>query len=228
MPHFTSTNFPDKEYLKGLVEAEKVSVEDYQNPEELLVMWSGATLNWIGDAFTDPNVDWENREVDINKLRLTGTNPDWNEIIISKANRSPEKLKELIRKDKQIAEEFDTVEYDDIPVLLRKHQESKFSVFDGMHRVIGAIKENKNKIEAWIASREEGSKIEPDCEPHVIYDFIRAYQRGSCKDKDKLIAALKFLRQSYGNVDWLLKNRFGPEWVGNEEIQEIIKEVLEK
>ncbi len=226
MPHFCSSNFPDEEYLKGLVEAQKQHIENYQTPIELLVMWSGAALNWIGDAFTDPHTVWSKENLVVHELTLTGTNPEWNEVIIKRAEKSPVKLKQLMSEDDTVAKMFATAEWHEAPILVRADEAGKLKIFDGMHRVVAAIRDGREEVTAWVARRNTTVPFKPACEPHVIYDFLRAYQLGSNKDRQGLIAALKFLKQAYGNVEHLLKERFGPAWIPDNELQEIIAEAL--
>ena len=118
---------------------------------------------------------------------------------------------------------FLDAKYEDIPILIR-FEDDKYKVLDGMHRTIAAIREGKETIQAFIA-RSIG-KPAPYCEPHVIYDFLRAYHRKMNLDRNGLIISLRFLRHSYANVDELLINRFNKQWVPDDEIQEIIQEAL--
>ena len=226
MSHSLNINFPDEEYLRDLVEAQKKRTENYQTPAELLVMWSGATLNWIGDACTDPHTKWSKEHLAIDQLILTGTNPEWNEIIIKKAEKSPSKLAQLIKEDVAIAKMFSDAQWHEAPILVRADDTNSYAIFDGMHRVVAAIRDGRTEIIAWVARRDMNVPMVPACEAHVVYDFLRAYQRGSNKDRQSLIIALKFLKKAYGNVEFLLKERFGPTWIPNKDLQEIIAEVL--
>ncbi len=226
MTQFCTTPFPDDEYLHVLAEGEKRRVEHHLSSVERLVMYSGAEMNWIGDALTDPNVHWEKKELQVDDLVLTQTTPEWNEIIIHKAERSPAILRKLIQEDVKIAELFAEARWSDMPILV--HAKNGYHIFDGMHRTVAAIRENKQTITAWVAMRNDITPPQPSCEPHVIYDFLRAYRRGSHRDRSGVIIALRFLRKAYGNVDLLLKNSFNPQRLPDEELQLIITEALQE
>ncbi|MEK7615502.1 MAG: hypothetical protein AAB431_03915 [Patescibacteria group bacterium] len=226
MTQFCSTTFPDEEYLQTIVEGEKRRAEEHLSLTEKLVMYSGAEMNSIGDAFSDPHMRWEKKELNVEELVLTRTNPEWNEVIIKRAEKSPVNLRKLMEEDPIIATLFAGAYWNESPILVRA--ESGYHVFDGMHRVVAAIRDNRKTVTAWVATPETAVVLQPACEPHIIYDFLRAYQRGSNLDRDGLIAALKFLKKAYGNVGPLLKDRFGPEWIPDEELQSIIAEVLQE
>lgn len=217
-------NFPDKEFLKALAGHLRSQIEAHQRNKlsEQIVMYSGAALNWIADYITDENISWERETIFIDQLWLTGTNPEWNKIVIDKCQRSPRKLKEALRRP-AIRKIFKKAEFNPLPILVR-YEDEKYKVLDGMHRVIGAILKGKKQIKAWIAMPQ--GKPSPRCEPHVVYDLLRAYQRGLNKDRKALLIALKFLKKSYGNVEGLLKHRFNKKWLPDDEIQEIIQEAL--
>jgi len=215
--------FPDQEYLQNLIKHLETRVKSNSTTQDLLLMYSGAAMNWIADFVLDESVEWEKREMEINQLTLTGTNPQWNKIILEQAERSPEKLRELIINNQDIANTFKTAEFNNAPILVR-FEDEKYSVLDGMHRVVAAIRDGKKLIAAYTGTPSQNPK--PMCEPHVVYDLLKVYHRGLNRDRAGLIAALKFLKQAYVNVEDLLTNRFGPQWIANKDIQEIITEVL--
>lgn len=226
MPHFCQTSFPDADYLRGLVDAQKKKVEGYQTPAELLVMWSGATLTWMGDLFTDPTVRWSKEAIDIGTLSLTGTHPEWNAVVIDRAERSPAKLREIFVAEPETRALFADAAWSDLPILVHVDANGALRVFDGMHRVIAGIRDGQLSIVAWIGRRTEGVPPMPSCEPHLIYDLLRAYQIGANRDRAGLVAALRFVKKAYGNAEELMRVRFGPEWVPNAELQSILTEVL--
>ena len=215
-------NFPDKTYLENLLRNLRARAES-RAEDELLLMYSGALLNWVGDFLTDEGVVWEKRELVLDDLYLTGTGPEWNKIIIDRCERSPEKLRELFTKEPETAEVFKEATSDPAPILVRV-DEGILKVLDGMERVIAAIRDGKTTIEAYVGTLS--GKPTPHCEPHVVYDLLRAYQRGANRDREGLITALKFLRGAYTNVDGLLRDRFSKSWLPDDEIQEIIREAL--
>ena len=187
-----------------------------------LLTYSGALMNWLGDYLTDPNIRWVKKNIPIHTLYLTGTNPKWNKIIIAQAKRSPKMLHRVLLLPK-VQHMFKSIKNDGTPILVR-YDEGKYKVLDGMHRVIGAIRDDKEKIAAYIAYQK--GKARPMCEPHVVYDLLRAYQRKLNTDKKSLIAALRFLKKSYSNVEELLRKRFNASWLPDPKLQAIIQEVL--
>lgn len=76
-------NFPDQKYLENLLQNLKAKTEKSLTEGDLLLMYSGAMLNWIGDFITDESVAWIKKELLLDDLFLTGTGPTWNEIIIT-------------------------------------------------------------------------------------------------------------------------------------------------
>ncbi len=223
MKKIKNTNFPDQKYLGSLIEHLKQKVEFYQDPLDKLMMYSSAAMNWIADYITDENVKWTKEKLLVDDLYLTGTNPKWNKIIIEQCKRSPKKLKELFNSNKKIKKIFYEAKSSNLPILVR-HEKGKLKVFDGMKRVISSIRDGRKTIWAYVVKPQ--NKQRPKCEPHVIYDLLKAYHKGLNKDKKSLIIALRFLRKSYANVDNLLKERFNKSWVPDDEVQKIIQESL--
>lgn len=219
-----NSSFPDKNFLRNLANNLQNITESYQNPEEKLLMYTGAAMNWIGDFITDKNIKWKKAVIEIDKLTLTGTNPKWNRVIIDACGRSPEKFRDFLKipKNRRI---FSAARFNKAPILIRI-ENNQHKVLDGMKRVIAAILKDKKTINAFVA--KSTWRPRPKCEPHIIYDFLRAYQRGINKNRKDLISALKFLRKSYSNVDDLLKNRFNKNWLPDPKIQKVIKEALGK
>jgi hypothetical protein len=214
------TDFP-KEYLEGLEKNHKEKVDRTLDTAEKLLMYSGARLNWVGEYINDESVKWELKTLPVDSLTLTGTGPAWNEIIINRAEAKPSKLRELL-KDPKISKMFENSSYIDIPILVRKEGE-KLKILDGMNRTIAAVRDNIKEISAYVGTRL--GNPQPTIEPHVVYDFIRAYyQRGG--DEDDFKGGLRYLLSSYANVKDLLKTRFNSTWVRDEKVQLLIKEVL--
>lgn len=216
------TSFPDEKFLAVLTKHQKERTEFFQSIEENLLIYAGANLNWIADYVLDAGVHWTKEDLDIDDLYLTGTCPEWNAIIIEQCQRSPTEFKKLL-KDEKIALMFKRAQFNESPILVR-YEKEKYKVLDGMHRVIAAIRGDYSKISAFVGKLE--AKPQPQCEPHVVYDFLRAYDRGINKNKADLIAALRFLKGSYSNVEMLLRGRFGKSWISSDEIHEIITKVL--
>ena len=215
-------DFP-KEYLVGLVANHKRKVEEtLQDPSGQLLMYSGALLNWEGEFINNEGVSWKLETVPLEKIVMTGTSPEWNNIILEKAERDPMKLRKLF-EDENVRNVFRGSKFTDDPILIREDEEGKYKVLDGMNRVIAAARDRVDQVKAYVGRSIEKSKTE--VEPHVVYDFIRAYQQRGGNEED-LKGGLRFLVDAYTNVRVLLRTRLGPEWIKDEKIQKIIKEVL--
>jgi len=215
------TSFPDKKFLNKLLKYSKKKADISLDVVEQLLIYSGASLNWIGDYVTDKNAQWTKEKLNIDRLYLTGTNPKWNAIIIDRCKRSPQKLREYFIKNKGAKKLFAEAKYQNLPILIR-YEDNQYKVLDGMHRTIAAIRDGKKEINAYIVRLK--SRPRPQCEAHLVYDLLRSYNRGINKDKNGLVSVLRFLRHSYSNVDDLLRKRFSKPYIpGDDEIQDIIK-----
>jgi hypothetical protein len=217
------TNFPDEAYLQDLTEQIRQKFEQYNGPLEQLLMYSGAVLNWVGEFITDPSVQWAREEVEVEKLYLTGMGPLENKFVIDQAEHSPIVLREILHRDAEARQLFEQMSFNPKPILIRV-DDSKLKVLYGMHRAIGAIKENRQTITAFVARLTDAPR--PQCEPHVVYDLLRAFDRGINSDQAGLVTALRYLRQSYANVDQLLRERFGSGWIHDPKLKEVIDQAL--
>lgn len=208
-------------YLDELANTQDAKALIGRTPSERLLVSSGALLNWTGEWINDTSVTWTFQTLKIDDITLTGMGQDWNEINLERAGKSPAKLRELIDSDPAVREKVQTATSRDFPILIRK-EEDKLKVLDGMNRVISAVRDGKNEIEAYVGKRTGEAK--PVLEPHVIYDFIRSYkqQRGDALD---FRGGLRFLVANFANARDLLLTRFSDEWVRDEEISKIIKEI---
>lgn len=215
------SDFP-KSYLEDLVKNHQEKVAKSQpDPADRLLTYSGSLLNWVGEYINDESVSWKLKKITINSLTLTGTGPEWNKITIEKAERKPDKLRELL-KERKIRKIFKECKFIDIPILVRVEND-KLKVLDGMNRMIAAIRDGKKEIRAYIGTRK--GQADPKIEPHVIYDFIRAFQQRKGNEED-FKAGLRFLINAYSNTQELLKTRFTPQWINNEKISKLINEAL--
>jgi len=211
-----------KNYLEALVKNHQEKILKSQpDPAERLLAHSGSLLNWVGEYINDKSINWQLKRIPIDSLTLTGTGPEWNEITIKKAERKPAKLRKLLQ-EKKVKNLFKKAQFTDVPILVRKEND-KLKVLDGMNRTIAAIRDGKQKIRAYIGIRK--GKPKPQIEPHVIYDFIRAFQQRKGNEED-FKAGLRFLTRTYSNTRKLLKTRFGPRWVDDKKINKLINEVL--
>lgn len=216
-------SFPDPRYLQQLTDHLAKKVEQYQTPGERLAMLSGAALNWIAEYVLDPSIGWTLEMLSVDDLYLTGTGPEWNAIIIDRAQHSPTQLRTLMHENAEVQKLFSREVFSDVPILIR-YEENKYKVLDGMHRAVVAIRDDHATIRAYVGRQQKTPQ--PICEAHVLYDLIRAYQRGGKKDAEALVSALRFLHHHYSNVGRLLHGRFGPQWFPDQDVQECIKKAL--
>ncbi len=215
-------DFP-REYLEALTENHQQKVlKRIKVPADRLLMYSGALLNWVGEYISDESISWSLEEILLENIVLTGTSPEWNKITIVKAERNPKKLRELF-KDPKIRELFKEAKFTDVPILIRE-TEGQLKVLDGMKRVIAATRDGIKEIKAYIGRRkgEPKSKIEP----HVIYDFIRAFQQRGGNEED-FKASIRFLVNGYSNTQKLLEERFSIDWIGDDKTIRLIREAIE-
>lgn len=217
------TSFPNSKFIKEFAQGVQNKVLPQLTPLEKILVFSGVSMNWQADFLLDETVKWQKKRLKLESLYLTGTNPEWNAIIIDKCQRSPKKFREFLKSKPEAKKIFSKAKFSAYPILVRV-EDGKMKVFDGMNRVIASLRDGRKDISVWIAKSSNSPK--PKIEPHVIYDFLRSYHRKINTDRRELITALKFLRKSYSNVDRLLKERFNLKWVPSAEMQEIIKEAL--
>ena len=102
-----------KDYLQKLIKRQKGKAEASLRGNEVgqVLMYSGVLLDWVGEWVSDTSVSWQKKKIKIDDLTLTGTGPEWNKIILEKAERSPRKLRQLF-EDKKIHKVFEKCRYD--------------------------------------------------------------------------------------------------------------------
>ncbi len=220
-----------EKYLKKLADHEDKKSKAYlKDPRARILVNAGIRLNWLGDFLANPKIKWEERELPVEKIQFTGTNPKWNKILIKQCKQSVNKFKILIKKNPKLKEKFQKESFFENEIILVRKSDKKgfYKVLDGMHRFTGAVLENKEKIKVFLVLNE--NEHLPICEAHTVYDLIRGFLRNA-KDKKgeiELYNALKLLSRTYANVKELLKERFNEKYIYDEKVQKIIKKVLEK
>jgi hypothetical protein len=218
-------------YLVNLAEHEQVKSKALlTNPRDQILVNAGVKLNWMGDYLANPNILWsEVTEMNISKIQFTGSNPDWNQILIKDCNRDSANFMALVSQDPQVKQKFqEESSYNpDVPILVRKSEDvSKYKVFDGMHRFVGALVNGQNTIKVYFPQNE--NEVLPWCEIHVAYDLIRGFTRNA-NDLDgelQLFFALKLLLRTYGNVRGYLISLLNQNIEMDEAVQKIIQKAL--
>lgn len=98
------------------------------------------------------------------------------------------------------------------PILVRKGPGGggRPRVLFGMRPFVQAILDGKTEIEVFTPINEDD--VRPLCEPHVVYDLIKAYERRGHDEAgfQQLIGGLTLLNREYANVEKLLRERFDP------------------
>lgn len=216
-----------EKYIENLASHEDKKGKSLINARERILVNAGIRLNWIGDYIANPKIKYRKIDISVDKVLFTGTNPEWNKILIDRCQKNVTNFKELIKNDKKIRKKFASeASYGNEQILIRGPDENGFySVFDGMHRFLGIILKNKKTVQAYVPINEQDHL--PVCEAHVVYDLIRGFQRhANNKQGEKdLYHALKLLARTYENVIELLEKRFNFTYVADRKVQKIIKRV---
>lgn len=206
----------------------KKSEEIMEDPRTKILVHSGALLNWHGDFLGNPEIKHQKKKLPVDKIQFTGTNLEWNEILLVKCERSPARLRELIRHDSKIKGQLlRETSFDYEPICVRDSEERGFyKVWDGMHRFVGKVLKGEKEIWVWHTVNEDETL--PYCEAHTVYDLIRGFQRNAHDKlgKKDLIHGLRLLNRTYANVKGLLLNRFNINYVFDEEVQDAIRQAL--
>jgi len=203
--------------------------EKWWTQGDKLLAYTGGLINWVGDYLTDENVEWSKETMKVDDIILTGTNPEFNAVIVDQCQRDAKQLRDLLNSDSEVKKLFDKIEYNlDNPILVRK-KDDNFMVLDGMYEMMALVRDNVDEIEVYVAREKPGATPLPYCEPHLIYDIIRPCHRGYNRDIPGVIAALRFVKNSYANAKDLIKERFNEKWVlEDEELSKAIKQLLEE
>lgn len=193
-----------------------------------ILVHSGVQLNWLGDYLANPEITWEKRTVAVSQVLFTGTNPEWNDVLIDRCKRSVNAFVELCEEHPRIRDRFaKEASFSQEPILLRRDEAraDHYKVLDGMHRFLGHVLDGDENIEVYIPVKED---ILPLCEAHTVYDLIRGFQRHAYDEQgaQDLEASLRMLLRCYSNARELLEHRFTKEWIHDEWVTAIIKKVL--
>lgn len=219
-----------EKYLKGLAEHEDGKRVSQLDSRGRILVNAGVGLNWICDYVANPKIKYKKSKVPVDKILFTGTEPEWNKVLLEKCERSVAKFRLLVSANVAVRSKFmKEASFGSEPILLRGPDENGFyRVLDGMHRFVGAILAGKKTVTAY-APINEGKHL-PVCEPHVVYDLIRGFQRhaNDRQGKIQLYHSLKLLSRTYSNVADLLKKRFDCNHIPDKEVQVIIDKVLKK
>jgi len=215
------------ELMKKMTERMRDRFEKWWTQGDKLLAYTGGLINWVGDYLTDENIIWSKVTLPIDMIKLTGTNPEFNKIIVDECQKDPRKFRERLAKDENVRVLFANIEYDMTGPILVRREKDEYLVLDGMYEMIAANRDGLTEIEVYVATPKENAHPLPHCEPHVIYDIIRPCLRGYNRDIEGMTAALRFIKNSYGNGEKLVRERFNEQWVLNDpQISEAIRELL--
>lgn len=218
-----------EKYLKDLVKHEMWTYfkEYCSNPRQAMIFLWWVALNSIWDYLGTKEAKYERKSINLEEIYLTWTKPEINKITIDTCNREVKKLRQLIKNDLKIKEKLEKwASFWNETILLIDLWDWKYKSFDWMHRIIWHILLWKNKIDAYVLKNYW--EFLPDNEPHVVYDIIKAYQRSKRTEQDKndLKSALRLLVNNTWNVKDLLINRFNPDYLKDDEVNEIIGKII--
>lgn len=220
-------------YLQRLAaHEEKKAKSRLTSSREKLLVWAGVLLNWLGDYLANPEIQWEGMELPIEKIQFTGTDPEWNKILIHQCGRSVKKFKKLLKSNPKIRNKFKketSDRYRNELILVRKSEDlGYYKVLDGMHRFVWLVLNGEQIVKVYVPINED--ECLPICEAHVVYDLIRGFIRhGKGKQGEiELYYGLMLLARTYANVKDLLAKRFDEKHVMDKDVQEVIRRVLEK
>jgi len=217
-----------EKYISSLAKHETENSESFLDSRSEILVNAGIRLNWLGDFLANPNIKYKKIDVAVEKILFTGTVPKWNKILMDRCGRSVKKFQELIEQDEEIKKKFtNEASFGSEPLLMRGPDEEGFyRIFDGMHRFVGSVIQNRKVVSAYVPINSEDHL--PICEAHTVYDLIRGFQRNANDEAGKiqLYYALKLLVRTYENVLDLLKYRFNEEYIPYVEVQKIIAKVI--
>lgn len=219
----------DKSYLDKLVKHEMWTYfKDYcKNPQDAMILLWWVALNSMWDYLGNSEAKYERKLIKLEDIYLTWTTPDINKITLDICNRDVNKFKKLLEQDNKLKIKLENwASFWEETILLIDLWNWKYKSFDWMHRIVWHILSWKKEIDAYVLKNQ--NDFLPNCEPHVIYDIIKAYQRSNRNTQDRcdFIWALNLMIKNVWNTKNLLSNRFDANHLKDNDVQNIIKEVL--
>jgi len=212
------------QFLENLADHEEEKVQKEQDTRQKILMYAGARLNWIGDYVGNPNIKWEEKELELDQIEFTGND----KFLIEGCDRSPKKFQELVLNDQKLKEKYTEIVSTGSETILGRISDrpNKFKILDGIHRLMGAALEGKKTIKVMVPLNE--TEVLPICEAHTVYDLIRGFQRHRRTEagETELFYGLKLLLHTYENTRELLEKRFNQDYVNDDKVQAVIKKVL--
>ena len=216
-------------YIDQLFEKNKLKVLSRYDTRQLIMMLSGAQLNWAGDYLGNPAIPLRIQNLKHEEITMTGTHKEWNDVLKVRCKGRPQAFLDLIEGDPSIIEGFLRPGLDySVPLFTRYNpSENTYRIFDGMHRFVNQLIEGKREFISVVY--DESDKHLPWCEEHVVYDLIRAYQKNAHDEdgKNQLKQALILILRSYGNAEEALKKRI--EALDHDDLSRIVlREALQE
>jgi len=205
MDYVKPGSFPDRDYLKRRAQKMFEVLIAHHSAEEVFSVLADALLQWQGAYVTDLSHQWILQELRLDDLYLTGMNADLNTIIIDRCERSPKKLRDVLAADAAVRVKLAVIQADAEPIMVRTDWTGKLAVLDGMNRVVAAIRDGRQTIQAFVGRREGSLRLQ--VAPGIPYSFCRAYRIGAIDDEG-LVTVLRIMRSMYVNMDPLLQERF--------------------
>lgn len=215
-------------YLNELADYEQQKSTEYlADPRHKILVNAGIHLNWLGDYLANPAITWSKQTLPVNQIEFTGTNPEWNEILINQAERSPAKLRSMVQQDpslrnKLILDPNGRTE----PIIVRRDKEKAgyYKILDRMPLFVQQVLDGATEVEVLLPNNEDHLPI---CEPHVLYDLMRGFERHANDElgQEQLYQAITLLVRTYANIPELLTERFGNDRVFNVNVRKVLDRV---
>ncbi len=217
-----------EEYIRDLADHSEEKNNNYlSSPRNKILVHAGIALNWLGDYFANPGIIWKKRTLPVSKVQFTGTSPEWNEVLIEECKRSPEEFLKLLKKTPGLKKKFQVKLKRNEQLILVRASENRgyYKVLDGMHRFVGFVMSGSKNVGVYLPVNED--RVLPVCEPHVVYDLMRGFERHANDEagKQQLYSSLILLARTYFNVKTLLFERFDDTRVLNGGLREVLAKV---
>ncbi len=192
------------QYLEQLLEKELKKIPSYP-PREVLQALSGLHRNWIGEFVSD-DTEWKLQTIPFSQIRLTGMDAQLNTLLIKRADRKIDILREILDQDVKARALLELrALHSSEPILVRPGSDETWWVLDGMHRILGVIIRGQQSIRAWTPATTPELQIEA----HVIYDLIKCLGSEPTEEQiTDLNSSLRLLSHRYTNVKIIISKYF--------------------
>ena len=212
------------------------------SPDELwgwLCALSARRLNDVATFLSDDSFTWYLEEVPLEQLRLTGVNPVVNALTVERAEGEPLTLRRLVQQEPAVRQLLldEGVEptlrspYEPLLCVESRPGDDKYAgklrVFDGMHRLLSAVLDDRSTVRAWVG-RLTNPAGRPLVDPAAVRALIKLWRE--CPpdtDKATLAATLQQLARcyiaTYANAHQVLADQVAG---ARQDVQDVFRPVL--